>query len=454
MLSKRQVRRRIYAYLQYQNTEMQTGSLEMTETEQAGAKKIYEGWFLNRPPFSYHIYGSEYKGVEKGPTYALEARVFDSDQILQRPDPKEAILVEAFTKIQKYGSDFKANVKDIKKNGENHTNKKNLYKEHHELKKLYFQSVMIYLKLWMKNARNKGDTQTKLYKEYEILFHQVETIHLAHQSYATVLTFVHDFEPLRESGDIVMDHAYNICIRGMNKYLKKIFREQDHNKRIELYNRMKKSIVVRLCHDIGEDFRRQWTSKVFEETIKRIAGGFDSRILNLLFKEDESVETEDVENPHFISKEWDSIERMINALTKQKEKGNREGYLVRQTLENQQLTDEELEEVIDIKNDDRLDNLITLKYMKGKPQKGESRTATQLRKIAETLEIIDLNEQLLKKDATIDPEQIKENSMDLITACNDELDRLQKEGKLEASDIIKKTKLKIELKKRRLALVE
>ena len=415
------------------------------ENEQSEAKKIYEIWFLSRPPFSYSIEDPAYKGIEKGSVYALEAKAFNADQIITPPDPSESVLVEAFTKIQSYGKDLRENIETIKKNSQAPNNKKELYKNHHDLKKLFFQSIMIYLRLWMKKERDGGNSQTQKYQDYEMLFHQVESIHLAHQSYTTVLTFVHDFEPLRESGDLVMDHAYNICIRGMNKYLKKIFAEKDLLKRVALYHRMKKSIVVRLCHDMGEDFRKQWSSKVFQETIRRIAGGFDSRILNLLFKEDDETIDDDVENPHFISEEWPSIERMINALTKPKNKADRKGYMRRQTLENQELTEEELEDVVDIKSDDRLDNLTTLKYMKGKPNEGETRVQTQLRKIEETLEILEINKDYCKRRPN-HCELIEENSKDLVEACLNELHRLQTEGQLESDGIIKKIQLKKQFK--------
>lgn len=457
----------------------------LNEREKIDAKKLYEEWFLKRPPFSVKIERPPYKGVDVGSTYLMEAKVFSADEIVEnlQISSKNPKILEAQSKVIAYGAALRENIAAIERTSHNEqktlqekageatlygiqavlgnlleglqsatgkpsralverTVKKNLYREHHNLKKLYFQSILILLTLWNRELESQGERDSQVYKENEMLYHQTEAVHLAHQTYSTVLTFVHDFDPLRESGDIVMDHAYNICIRGMAKHLKRIHQPgASHEEKIAIFKELKKSIVVRLCHDMGEDFREQWNSKVFEDTIKRIAGGFDSRILNLLFGEGKPIE---VQNPHFISEEWESIERMINALTKPKEKAKREGYLERQTLGNAELTEEELREVLDIKVDDRLDNLATLKYMKGKPTKGETRIQTQLRKIEETLEILDINLKYCEANPAA-CEQIKENAQDLISACMSEISRMRREMNLLSNDGAKAVQLLAQL---------
>jgi hypothetical protein len=422
------------------------------------AQQQYKDWEETRPPLSYDLKRrkEQYPQLEEGALFCLEAKVFYASQFLPVP-PAQASpdhpIHRAYHRFQRESEKLQEKIvrlREIKDAlGEEvqedpirkamnllricvaacqnratpvqamdpHDKKKeflNTREQYHSDKKRTLQGLITYITLYL-----RFDPENQELKDLQ---DQDEAIYLAHQTYSAVKTVIHDKEPTRESGEIVMNHVYDVCVAGINKFLKKINKCQDPKEKRHLYQRLKINIVVRLCHDMKEDRKAWWDTGAFQQLLLSMTR-FDSRYLNLLF-EDAEAHRETPQNPHFISNHWEQIDRMIDALSKPPKEERNPGYLRQKILDNPTLTPEEVEDVLDIKNDDRKNNIDDLKYMKEKPEKGETPLQRQIRKTEETFEILQMN---LDHHAQSSCEQSLDNVILLSDCCNRELDRLERE---------------------------
>ena len=412
------------------------GRLTSAEVRQQ-AVEHYAEEDITRPPYNFRAREARFERANEQQTFDIEHRVFNAFQLSLVPPPppfldEEHPLIRVYDLFQKTLNNFDAGVSGTieisRTRGKGPALAKSV-SEDYEPKRKYLQRLLAYLFIYRRT------TGTLRSNEIADFTDQVELIYLAHQVYAGVRSFNHDYEPLREDGDTVMKHVYDVSIVMINFFQAKIDREKNPKKVRKLYDRMKVACVVGLMHDLLEDHRRLKDDEVMDVMVSLTR--FDTRILNLMT--DSRLETKKTRgNFHFLRRKERKIKRMLKALTKPLDKEKRERYLTRKILKGSLKNDEEKADVIMIKNADRESNIASLKYMKDKLDKEgkvkETALARQNRKIHGSAEILDIGERVYQAIRDLD---ILDALECMAEACISESERLisENEPEIEAQEL-------------------
>lgn len=306
---------------------------------------------------------------------------------------------------------------------------KNERKEYDRAEKELLDALMSHYKMVSVDTIDPSiDSHTK--ESAELKYHRAQTIQLAFQTLLCIRSFMHD--PTvginRDSGEVKVQHVYEVSVHQMNRYLQKIAMANNHEEKLTLYHEMKLAIIVALLHDFIEDHPHVPLQALKEVLVARTRPDTRITIREAVHRE-QSGHSPAYDS--FIEDNWEEIVHRMQALTKPKEKKQRPGYIRRQVLENEKLSPNAKVEVLMTKLMDRMNNLKTLRYMTDLYDEAgtllKSGAARQMNKIHETIELLEntwiLSEAFTKSGAR-HREDLWPLAVELAGVCDDELDRL------------------------------
>lgn len=361
--------------------------------EKERAVELYFEEDLSRPPFSYEYRESRFERADERELFEIEKRIFNIVQMDLLPLPpaklkEESPIIQGYNDVRKYSARLAVNVKTIKAltdpGMDSHYRDLNLsafLAQHYHYKNLYMIALTSYLKMLR---------ETKAYKNSNAvndLFHESETVFIAHKIYTTVRSCTHQHRPLREDGDTTMKHLYEVSVAGINFFLKKLKSATNKKDRDHWYKLMKLVTIIGLCHDLKEDHRVIGSDNLYRKT-----GSFvelDWRNMGYLGENNQGKP-----NMNFFDRNKGLIKRVCVALTKPQDDNKKEGYITRQIL-NSGLKDIEVFLAALVKVLDRGSNIATLRYMRDR--KKESKEARQNRKIDESKEVLTVGESVFER---------------------------------------------------------
>ncbi len=376
------------------------------------AKLAYHQFDISRPPFSYEnreLYEEEcmYDEAREDEVFKMEKEVFE--EVPKIPQPTNPKLLKAYQALKEAESGFDHSIitvraqvqKKVKKatggnisikmapTFANDSSRKKLM----ENKNYYLQALKCYCDVAKRVHAQDGNMAEA--QKMEDLFQKTDTIYIAHTTYAVIRSLVHhevdDPEVFREDESLTAQHLYTTSIHTMNRYLKKIKETSDPEKKRVWWAKMKEDLCTMLLHDWKEDLKHIQPEDMFT-TLMRLIGSETQ--LQSIFR-DKTLPKQGSEDQYFFLEHFNTINAGVNALTKPAVVADRVGHEERQLTTPRDLAN---------KCRDRINNLATLRYMRGKPKKSEGPAATQIRKIKDSHCLFSIGGDLFSNDSH-DPEE-------------------------------------------------
>lgn len=449
------------------------------------ARRKYRIWQMSRPPFSDAPRKPKYSQIDEQEIFKFETAVFNtaryttppSDSLRHSEDLKaefwlmqnadrelrdnidrqkqffrieEGPLVNLIQKVRlqisKNEMDETLNPKGSKKQ-ESLVLKlaksvfRNDRKSCDQKESIYLQSVMAYHQMLCHETR-ETDPETSM--EAAFIAEQAEMVFLAFQTYLTVRSFMHDSKDgvTRDSGEVKVQHVYEVSLHQMNRYLEKLQKTESHEEKLTIMREMKISVMSALLHDFLEDHRH-----IPAENLESVLSGrarFDSRLISAINNHEHALGLPST-SLDMLAKYWPEVIERVKALTKPKDHDERPGYINRQIFESTTLSPNAKVDVIITKIFDRHNNLKTLRYMKDKVNEKtgkiiERGCTRQIRKISETIELLDVAMEVYKAFKG-DPnvrwtQDILFHAGQLTEVCYEELDRLEGRKECDAHNLM------------------
>lgn len=232
----------------------------------------------------------------------------------------------------------------------NHFAKANLRDNLH-LKKCLFQRSIAYLYLY------RDTPECEPNEKAEELLRQIEVILCAHTSFPVVRSATHIFGPLRENGDLVMDHIYKTCVYVMNRFQRLLHDARSLDEMHRLYEMMIIAVLVATPHDYLEDFKKMTPGFLDAKMSEHLT--FDTVVEAPLRMAPFVKSVPEHTNPYARNKA--TIVNCLHALTKpDKASPDYKDYLDKQVVKNKKLSPSEKIICALVKSGDRLHNLETL----------------------------------------------------------------------------------------------
>jgi len=439
------------------------------------AKSEYRAWILSRPPFSYKTLQADYPEIDETLLFQMEHRVYHmSDWILESEDRLGSQYSDLFRKYRNTLRRFKSSIQTYKsldqlahskslrqaknslttvlearegRNGQSRILKffrerfleiedrikderENFFKWQSNLLKTQFALLAI--------ISQESESETIKAESLERL-DETETILLAVKAYEKNKSFTHDDELLRQSGELTMNHIYQMCIHNMRRVLIKLEDPSlSHLERRRLYRKLKMNLKRDMDHDSREDLEHLKEEDHIVTDIR--LSGLDTREIS-------KIRTAGWQESLCIPfSEYGQTKSEVDVLTKTKcpllkQHACPIDILRYKILDNPKLTDEQRLECIISKLHDRHHNLWTLKYMKAKYKKGvliETAVQRKTRKIEETVKLIALAYEIRKSISEDTPDKddlfvainglirLSQNECDQLAWCSNDRELLQR----------------------------
>ncbi len=250
---------------------------------------------------------------------------------------------------------------------------KTLNRMHFTTKKLFFQSAINYMRLYLACPEVPEELKKESLKE---LTEWIEVIQAGHIVYNPIKSAVHAKEPKRKSGELTMNHLYQVCVHIINRGRATLGLCKTFEEKKQVFADLKERVIEAECHDYDEDY-------------PELGLDFLSEKLSEHFTPDTAKELSYRSSgykglPHptnLFRRSQHNVVPVLAALSKPKERTLKKGYLTRHRdglIEKSQII-----QFLSVKAADRLNNLKNLK-----PQKIKSKHRT----ICESAEIIQLLE--------------------------------------------------------------
>ncbi len=388
------------------------------------AKLAYHQFDIGRPPFSYEnreLYEPEcmYDEAREDKIFKMEKEVFEGAEKIQTPtDPK---LFKAYKALKKAENRFDHSIltvqAQVQKRIRKATGGKIGIKTAHafanessreklmEDKNRYLQALKTYCDVAKRVHSQNGNTAEA--QKMESLFQKTDTIYLAHTAYAVIRSLIHhevdDPEVFREDESLTVQHLYATSIHTMNRYLKKIEETNDPKKKGVWWTKMKEDLCTMLLHDWKEDLGHVKPQDMFA-TLFRLTS--PKTQLQSLFR-DKKLPQENSEDQYFFMAHFQTINSEVEKLTKLELTPDQK-KLSKENQEALKLAHEEkmlnTPRALANKCRDRINNLATLRYMKGNQKRKEGPADTQIRKIKDSHSLFEIGGNLWI-DETHDPEE-------------------------------------------------
>ncbi len=368
----------------------------------------YAEFDFNRPPFGYPTASTDYLAqplypqIDETEMLKWEDRIFHPKEaaFIKPPEhlPVGHPVVKAYQNLLKAAEKLTENIDDVKtvasvrSTTRDDTQKalleeqmpgvanmsktvtfinlnKRLMWDHLRIKRAYFQHALLYLYLYSYCPDIKENK-----KEAKTILDQTECVYIGHMVYPLVRSAAHKANARRKSGEIVMNHVYQVCINEVNDYSEEINETKDPNLRRHLFHELKIAMIRSLCHDYLEDF----TDLSPEFLANKVAEllNFDTRIESELQREKYEGVPSDT---NFFTRNEGRIMQELVALIKPPRGPKREGYQKRQIF--LELPRKFRIPTFRTKISDRLNNLKTLAH---------TEPEGQVNKVLETIDMIDL----------------------------------------------------------------
>ena len=382
--------------------------------EERDVRLDYADFDFNRPPFCYptdeegYSPSPLYPEIDETDLYRMEKRVFNPEEFFPTPpeglspehplckawenlkmrkdrlergitiiknqhrhfQPEQSKIAETIKRLREQLGLKIAGVTSKQKTTEE--KEKDMMEMHFKEKQLYFHQALAYLYVYKSHFENRTPS------EVDDLFDETESSFIGHMAYPIVRSAVNKYNARRESGEMVMNHVYASCVHVMNRYLKRLQKEEAPEKRRELYRRMKIAMMAALGHDYLEDFREM--SEEFLENKMTQHLTLDTTIEAPLKRSGYTNLPADT-NP--FSRERDTVLAILHIL-KKPPRGHplRESYLQHRLFEDYREKSDEIRTLaLEVKNGDRLHNVHTL---------GVKSAANQSKYFRETGNLIEL----------------------------------------------------------------
>ncbi len=368
------------------------------------AKLAYHQFDIGRPPFSYanrELYEPEcmYDEAREDEVFKMEKEVFD--EVPKIPQPTDPKLLKAYNALKSAERGFDHSIvtvqAQIQRKVKKATDNKIAIKTAHtfanessreklmENKNRYLQALKTYCDVAKRVHSQNGNTAEA--QKMESLFQKTDTIYVAHTAYAVIRSLIHhevdDPDVFREDESLTVQHLYTTSIHTMNRYLKKIKESNDPKKKGIWWTKMKEDLCTMLLHDWKEDLGHVRPQDMFA-TLFRLTS--PKTQLQSLYR-DKKLPQENSEDQYFFMTHFQTINSEVEKLSKleltpdQKKLPKEEQEALKLAHEEKMLN---TPRALANKCRDRINNLATLRYMRGNQKRKEGPADTQIRKIKDS----------------------------------------------------------------------
>ncbi|MBU0981796.1 hypothetical protein KKC94_03830 [Patescibacteria group bacterium] len=411
----------------YQDTlEDDDGDIFYTDPEKLETHIKYSDVFVERPPLNFRPdQNPPYKERDETLIFLLQEAIF-SGKLFPVPSPNlpqehpsrhfynklrlaHGRLQNSINALEPYRAQKEFRDEAIKSAGlESNDGKESastqyrrIRSEHFFFKKAFFEATIAYLAV----CASCPDFSDKTRQESTLRMDMVEAMYYGHINYQLTLGAFEDCCPVRDSGELSVDHSYNIAVQRFNSLFPRFFDAETFEEKRKILHKLKINILAALNHDSPED-----STLERQDMGEKICQYFnhDSRILTALRSTNYKLP-----DLYFVRTHIDEVLDIIFALKKPKNRNERKGYLKRQI----QTADE-----CAIKIADKIDNLHDLKKKIGNPRKGENATQTQLRNTKDGITIYGIGCKFLKEDINGD---IRSSLISLCIHALEEIKRIK-----------------------------